>query len=68
MELPSKLLEQITFNTRLKTKKQMSVVIDNSTDEGKLFQLLETNNKHFKTAINFLSGYVCILQGKTTNQ
>ena len=33
MELPSKLLEQIAFNTRSKTEEHMLVVMDKSTDE-----------------------------------
>ena len=42
MELPSKLLEQIAFNTRPKDEEHMS-----STHEEDLSQPLQTNNKQF---------------------
>ena len=57
MELPSKLLEQIAFNTRPKIEEHMLIVMDKSTHEEHLFQPLQTNNKQFKIAITFLSGY-----------
>ena len=57
MELPSKLLEQIAFNTRPKIKEHMLVVMDKSTHEGHLHQPLQTNNKQFKIAVTFLTGY-----------
>ena len=56
-ELPSKLVEQLALNTRPKTEEQMLVVMDKSIDEENLSQSLQTNNKQFETAVNFLSGY-----------
>ena len=57
MELPSKLLEQIAFNTGPKIEEHMLIVTDESTHEEHLFQPLQTNNKQFKIAITFLTGY-----------
>ena len=57
MELPSKLLEQITYNTRPKIEEHMLNVMDKSTDEEYLSQPLQTNNKQFKIAVTFLTGY-----------
>ena len=57
MELPSKLLEQIAFNTRPKIEQHLLIVMDKSTHEEHLFQPLQTNNKQFKIAITFLSAY-----------
>ena len=57
MELPSKLLEQIVFNTRPKIEEHMLVIMDKSTHEEHLSQPLQTNNKQFKIAVTFLSAY-----------
>ena len=57
MELPSKLLEQIAFNTRPKIKEHMLIVMDKSTHEEHLSQPLQTNNKQFKIGVTFLTGY-----------
>ena len=57
MELPSKLLEQIAFNTRPKIEEHMLIIMNKSTHEEHLFQPLQTNNKQFKIAVNFFSGY-----------
>ena len=57
MELPSKLLEQIAFNTRPKIEEHMLIVMDKSTHEEHLSQPLQTNNKQFKLAVTFLTGY-----------
>ena len=57
MELPSKLLEQIAFNTRPKIEEHMLIVMDKSSHEEHLSQPLQTNNKQFKIAITFLTGY-----------
>ena len=57
MELPGKLLEQIAFNTRPKIEEHMLFVMDKSTQEEHLSQPLRTNNKQFKIAITFLTGY-----------
>ena len=57
MELPSKLLEQIVFNTRPKIEEHLLIVMDKSTHEEHLFQPLQTNNKQFKIAVTFLTAY-----------
>ena len=57
MELPSKLLEQISFNTRPKIEEHMLIVMDKATHEEYLFQPLQTNNKQIKIAVTFLSAY-----------
>ena len=57
MELPSKLLDQIAFNTRAKIEEHMLKVMDKSTHEEHLSQPLQTNNKQFKIAVTFLTGY-----------
>ena len=57
MELPSKLLEQIAYNTRSRIEEHKLIVMDKSTHEEHLSQPLQTNNKQFKIAITFLSAY-----------
>ena len=58
MELPSKLLEQIAFNTRSKIEEHMLIVRGKSNhEEEHLSQPLQTNNKHFKIAVTFLTWY-----------
>ena len=57
MELPSKLLEQIAYNTRPKIEEHMLIVMDKSPHEEHLSHPLQTNNKQFKIAVTFLSGY-----------
>ena len=57
MELPSKLLEQIAFNTRPKIEEHMLIIMDQSVHEEHFFSPLQTNNKQFKIAITFLTGY-----------
>ena len=57
MELPSKLLEQIVYNTRPKIEEHMLIVMDKSTHEEHLFQPLQTNIKQFKIAVTFLTRY-----------
>ena len=64
MELPSKLLEQIAFNTRPKIEKQMLIILDKSTYKEHLSQPLQTNNKQFKLAVTFLSAYNGIFKFK----
>ena len=67
MELPSKLVEQIAFNTRTKIEEHMLIVMDKSTQEEHLFQPLQTNNKQFKIAITFLSAYTGIFNVTNSN-
>ena len=57
MELSSKLLEQIAYNTRSKTEEHILIIMNKSVHEEHLFSLLQTNNKQFKIAITFLTGY-----------
>ena len=57
MELPSKLLEQIAFNTRPKIEEHMLSAMDKSSPEEHLSQPLQTNHKQFKIAVTFLTGY-----------
>ena len=61
MELPSKILEQIAFNTRPKIEELMFFFMDKSTHGGRLSQALETNNKQAKTGVTFLTGFNGIL-------
>ena len=56
MELPSKLLEQIAFNTRPKVEEHMLIVMDKCSHEEHLFQPLQTINKQIKIAVTFLTG------------
>ena len=57
MELPSKFLEQIVFNTRSEIEERMLKVMDKTTHEEHLSQPLHTNKKQFKIAVTFLTGY-----------
>ena len=67
MELPSKLLEQSAFNTRPKIEGHKLIVTDKSTLEERLSETLETNIKHFKIAVTFLTGYNGIFNVTNTN-
>ena len=67
MELPSKLLEQLAFNTRAKIEEHMLVVMNKSAHEKHLPRTLQTNNKQFKLAITFLSGYKGTFNVTNTN-
>ena len=57
MELPSKSIEPIAFNTRPKIEEHVLVIMDKSTHEEHLSQPLQTNNKQYKIAVTFLTGY-----------
>ena len=57
MDLPSKFLEQMAYNTRSRIEEHLLIVMYKSTLEEHLFQPLQTNNKQLKLAITFLSGY-----------
>ena len=69
MEQPCKLLEEIAFDTRPKIEEHMLIVMDKSTHEEHLSQPLQTNNKQFKIAVMFLTGYngIFMLQTKIIN-
>ena len=60
MELPTKKLEQIAFNTRPKFEEHGSIVMYKSTQEENLTQPQQTKNKQFKNAVTFLTGYIGI--------
>ena len=68
MELPSKVLEQIAFNTRPKIEEHMLIVMDKSTHKEHSSQPLQTNKKHFKIAITFLCGYNGIFNVTNSNK
>ena len=55
--LPSKLLEQIAFNTRVKKEEHMLIIMNKYTHEEHLFQPLQTNKEQFKIAVTSLTGY-----------
>ena len=56
MQLPSKLLEQITFNTRPKLEEHMLIVMKKSTHEKHLSQALQSNMNQVKITVTFLIG------------
>ena len=67
MELLSKLLERISFNTGSKIEEHMLIVMDKSIHEEHLYQPLQTNNKQFKVAVTFLTGFNGIFNVTNTN-
>ena len=67
MELPSKFLEQIAFNTRPKIEEHVLIIMDKPTHEEHLSQPLQTNNKQFKIAVTFLSAYNGIFNVTNSN-
>ena len=66
MELPSKILEQIPYNTRPKIEEHMLIVMNKSTHEEHLSQPLQTNIIQDKIAVIFLTGFKDIV--KITNK
>ena len=54
MELLSKLFQEIEWKTRAKIEEHILTVMDKSIHEEYLFQPLQTNNKQFEIAVNFL--------------
>ena len=68
MELFSKLLEEIAFNTRPKIEEHMLLVMDKNTHEEHLSQPLQTNNKQFKIAVTLLTGYNGIFNVTNSNK
>ena len=67
MELPSKLSEQIAFITRPKIEEHMLIIMNKSTHEEHHSQPLQTNNKQFKIAVTFLTGYNGIFNVTNSN-
>ena len=57
MEIPSKLLEQIAFNTRPMIEEHLLIVLDKSTNEEHLSEPLQINIKQSKIAVTFFTGY-----------
>ena len=67
MELPSKLLEKVVYNTRSRIEEHILIVMDKPTREEHLSHPLQTNNKQFKIAVTFLTGYKGIFNVKSLN-
>ena len=68
MELPSKFLEQISFNTRPKIEEHMLIIMNKSTQEGQLSQTLQTDKKQFEIAVTFRTAYNGIFNVKSSNK
>ena len=66
MELPSQLLEQISFTTRPKIEGHMLIIMNKSTHEEHPSQPLQTNNKKFKIVV-FLTAYNGIFNNTNSN-
>ena len=67
MELPNKLIEQIAFNTRSNIEEHMLIVMDKSIHEEHLSQPLQSNIRHYKIAVTFLTGYIGIYNVTNSN-
>ena len=67
MELLSKLLEQIAYNTGPKVEELMLVVMDKRTHEEHLSQSLQTNNEQIEIPVTFLTGYNGIFNVTNSN-
>ena len=53
MKLPSKIFEQIAFNTRSRIEKHTLVKMKKPTQKEYLSEPLQNNNKKSKTAVTF---------------
>ena len=67
MELSSKISEQIAYNTRSRIAEHLLIFMDKSSHEEHLFHPLQTNNKQFKIAVTFLTGYNGIFNVRNSN-
>ena len=67
MELHSKILEQTAHSTKPKLEEHMLIVMDKSTQEEHLSQLLQTNNEQYKIVVTFLAGYKGIFNVTNSN-
>ena len=67
IELPSKIIEQVAFNTRPKIEGHMLKIMNKSTHVEHLSQPLQTNNKQIKIAVTFLFGYNGIFNATNSN-
>ena len=63
MQLPTEILEQITFITRPQIELHILFIMEKSTDGEHLSQLLKNNNKQFIIAVTFLTGHNGIFIG-----
>ena len=68
MELPSKILKQIAFNTRPKLEEHMLIVMDKSTHEEHLSQKLQINIKQIIIAVTFPTAYNGIFNVTSSNK
>ena len=57
MELSTKILERIAFNTRPKIEEHILIVMDMSTHEEHLSVPLQINNRQFKIGVTFHACY-----------
>ena len=67
VKLPSKIIEQIAFNTRTKIEEHLFIVMDESNHEEHLSQRLQTNENQFKLAITFRTGCIGIFNVTNSN-
>ena len=67
MVIPSKILEQTAYNTRPKIEEHILVIMNKSIQEEHLSQPLQTNNKQYKIAVTFLTGYNGIFNVTNSN-
>ena len=58
MQLSTKFLEQIPFNTRPKNEEHMLIDMDKSTRETILTQPLQNRNNLFEMAVMFVTDYI----------
>ena len=59
MDLPSKIVEQMAFNTRPRSEEHMLIVVEKSNHEEHQSQPQQTNNKKIKTVVTFSTAYNC---------
>ena len=57
MELPTKLLEKIVYNTRSRIEEHILIVMNKSIHEEHLSVPLQINNRQFKIAVTFHACY-----------
>ena len=68
MEVPSKLLEQIAFNTRPKIEERMLIDMDKFVMKSTYLNRYKLIINNFKVAIMFLTGYKCIFNVTDKNK
>ena len=67
MEIAGKILERIAFNTRSRIEEHMLIDMKKPTHEEHLSQPVQTNNKQFKIAVTFPTGYNGIFSVTNSN-